>query len=455
VNNANLTAVLSAERAQQAFLARTPGSRVLHERGANVMPRGVSGAAKYYSPYPVFLASADGDSVTDVDGKRYIDLLMGAGPMLLGHGHPRVVDAIREQAGRMTSVMSPHDGSIRFAERLRGHMPYLELMRFTNTGSEATRTAIRIARAATGRTLIVKCEGGFHGSDDAFLVSAHSALLSGTDQRPEPVLDYAGLPERLLDETVLIPYNDPQSATTILDELGDRVAAVIIEPVAFSSGGGIPGTPEFARALREATERHGSILIFDEVLCALRMGLAGAPAYLGVDPDLSTIGKAIGGGLPLGAIGGRAALLEATLGVDAGDRQIFQSGTFTENPLSIAAGTAALDVLESEPVLERANAAGERIRCGLREAFASSDTPATITGTRSIFQVHIGATSVENRRDVLGSDMASTRAFLLAMVTQGVLWPPIHPALTSGAHSEESADHVVAGARAVLERLSA
>jgi glutamate-1-semialdehyde 2,1-aminomutase len=193
------------------------------------------------------------------------------------------------------------------------------------------------------------------------------------------------------------------------------------------------------------------VLIFDEVLCAYRLGLAGAPAYLGVTPDLATIGKAVGGGMPLGAFGGRADLMEAALGEQAGERKVFQSGTFTENPVSIAAGLAVLDVLEREPVLERADRAGEQLRQGLQAELDAHDVPGVVTGVASILQVHIGATAVGNRRDVLRSDLEAVREFLLGMVAHGVLWPPVHPAVTSGAHTDEDVERVLAAARAVLE----
>jgi glutamate-1-semialdehyde 2,1-aminomutase len=439
---------------EAAYRERTPTSEHLWCRAADVYPSGVSGAAKFFLPYPLFIAAAEGAEAVDVDGNRYVDLLMGAGPLLLGHSHPRVVEAVREQAARMVNPMMPTELSHLYAERIRGHMPYLERLRFTNTGSEATRTALRVARAATGRLKLAKFEGGFHGSDDAFLVSTHADALPGSPHRPDPVLDYAGLPPRLLEEVVTLPYNDPETASRLIDEHGHELAAVIMEPVAFSSGGGVPATKDFARAVRDAASRNGVVLIFDEVVCAYRMGLAGAPAYLEVVPDLATIGKAIGGGLPLAAIGGRADLMEATLGIESGDRQIFQSGTFTENPLSIAAGSATLDVLESEPVLERADAAGESIRSGLAELFAEFEIEAAVTGTRSVFQVHLGTSSVQNRRDLLRSDREATRLFLLALVAEQVLWPPVHPAVTSGVHDGSHVDRVLSAAQRVLARAS-
>jgi glutamate-1-semialdehyde 2,1-aminomutase len=437
-----------------------------------VLPGGVSGAAKFYAPFPVFIDSTAGAHARDVDGNEYVDLLMGAGPMLLGHGHPHVLEAIERQLRRATNPMLPTELSLRLAQRIRGHMPYMERLRFVNTGSEATRSAVRVARAVTGRTLVAKCEGAFHGSDDQFLVSAHTraqvgvaegggqadACAGGSDssvgstidsaQRPQAVADYAGLLPGVERTVLVLPYNDARAATALIAEHAQELAAVILEPLAFSSGGGVAATREFALALREATQRHGVVLIFDEVLCAYRMGLAGAPAYLGVTPDLSALGKALGGGMALAAYGGRAELMEAALG--EGERHIFQSGTFTENPVSIAAGLAVLDVLESEPVLERANRTGEALRVGLREQFAAHGVSAAVTGAASILQVHVGVEQVHNRRDVLRADMDATRAFLLGMVAGGVLWPPLHPAVTSGAHSDEDVERVISTAGTIL-----
>ncbi len=449
-----MTIVSDLQGTEARYRAGRDNSRGLWERASGVFPSGVSGAAKFFAPHPIFIRSAAGAHVIDADGIRYVDLLMGAGPMLFGHGHPRIVEAIREQVAQMTNPMMPVEQAIELAERIRGHMPYLERLRFVNTGSEATRSAVRVARAATGRHLIAKFEGNFHGSDDVFLVSTHSHALRGSDERPEGVVDYAGMPPRLADEVVILPYNDPATTVELVGQHADRLAAVIMEPVAFSSGGGVPATREFAAAVRAVTEKHGIPLIFDEVLCAYRLGLAGAPAYLGVTPDLATIGKAVGGGMPLGAFGGREDLMEAALGAGATEK-IFQSGTFTENPVSIAAGTAALDVLESEPILERADSAGRALREGLARAFAAHGVPAAVTGAASIFQIHLGANAIRNRRDVLRADGEATRRFLLEMVSAGVLWPPVHPAVTSGAHDAEVVETVLSAADAVLARMMA
>jgi glutamate-1-semialdehyde 2,1-aminomutase len=434
---------------ETTYLHGREGSHALWQRASEVFPQGVSGAAKWFSPHPIFVREAAGAYVVDVDGNRYVDLLMGAGPMLFGHGHPHIVEAIRAQVARMTNPMMPIEQGLELAERIRGHMPYLERLRFVNTGSEATRSAIRVARAATGRGLIAKCEGNFHGSDDVFLVSTHTRAINGPDDRPEAVVDYEGMAPGLQDAVLVLPYNQPEAAVRIIEEHAGELAAVIMEPVSFSSGGGVPATHEFASAVREATARNGIALVFDEVLCAYRLGLGGAPSYLGVTPDLATIGKAVGGGMPLGAFGGRTDLMEAALGAEA-QHKIFQSGTFTENPLSVAAGMAALDLLESEPILERANAAGQALRDGLARVFEQHGVQAAITGQGSILQVHVGAEQIRNRRDVIRADVESTRRFLLGMVAEGVLWPPVHPAVTSSAHDEASVETTLAAADRVL-----
>jgi glutamate-1-semialdehyde 2,1-aminomutase len=466
----------AAARVLQRYSMGRERSQQLWRAACGVLPGGVSGAAKAYAPFPVFIDSARGAHAVDVDGNEYVDLLMGAGPMLLGHGHEHVLEAVRRQLERATNPMLPTPLSLELAERIRGHMPYLERLRFVNTGSEATRCAVRVARAVTGRPLVAKCEGAFHGSDDQFLISAHTRSPAGERERPRPVVDYAGLMPGVEESVLVLPYNDAHAAAALIDEHAGELAAVIVEPLAFSSGGGVPATREFAAALRAATERSGALLIFDEVLCAYRLGLAGAPAYLGVTPDLAAIGKALGGGMPLAAFGGRAELMEEALGsgeervLGSGEEgasgsgakellatgsaaaapTIFQSGTFTENPMAMAAGLAVLDVLECEPILECANRSGERLRVGLREQFAAHGITATVIGTASIAQVHFGVERVRDRRDVLRADAQAAWAFQLGMVAGGVLWPPGHPAVTSGAHCDEDIDSVISTVGTVL-----
>jgi glutamate-1-semialdehyde 2,1-aminomutase len=334
-------------------------------------------------------------------------------------------------------------------------MPYLERIRFTNTGSEADRSVVRLARAVTGRPLIAKFEGHYHGSEDALQVSAMVRRTAGPRERPTAILDSAGVPPSVLADTLVLPFNDIAHTTRLIDEHADRLAAVIMEPVGFSSGGAIPAEPDFAEAVRGTTSRSGILLIFDEIVTGLRLGLAGAPAYLGVTPDLSCLGKALGGGFPLACFGGRADVMEAGLGVAADERQrIFQSGTYTGNPISIAAGMAVLDVLESEPVLEHVDAVGASVRNGLSGLFTEHGATACMTGMGSIFQVHFTSAPPRDRRDILAGDAERTRLFLLGLVAEGVLWPPVHPGVTAAPHTDADVDQVIDAAERVLRVLS-
>ena len=430
-------------KAEALYRERTPTSHASWRESCGILPMGVSGAAKFYEPYPVVLSGGLGGHVTDVDGNDYADFLMGAGSSLLGHCHPAVVRAVRQQIGRLATVLAPTPVEARFAERLRSLMPYLERIRFANTGSEAVRTALRAARAFTGKTRYGKFEGNFHGSDDYFLVSSGSRQVAGTARRPQPVMDSAGVPSRIADEVLLLPYNDAQSAADLITEHAGELAAVVMEPVAFSTGGAVVADHRFAAAVREVTARHGIVLIFDEVVTCLRLGLGGAPEYLGVTPDLSCLGKAIGGGLPLSAMGGRAEIMEAVLGpsAEAGGARIFHSGTVTGNPLSLAAGMAVLDVLEREPVLEHVNGLGARLIAGLQEVLDSHGM-GHMTGFGSIFQIHFTETPPGNRREVLAGDHLLAASVLLGLCAHGVLWPPVHPGVVSYGHTGADVDRV-------------
>lgn len=434
---------------------RTPGSSLSWQEGSGVLPMGVSGAAKFYEPYPVVLSGGLGGHVTDVDGNDYTDFLMGAGSSLLGHCHPEVVRAVRQQIGRLATVLAPTPVEARYAERLRGLMPYLERLRFANTGSEAVRTALRAARAVTGKTRYGKFEGNFHGSDDYFLVSSGSRQVAGSARRPRPVMDSAGVPSRIANEVLLLPYNDAENAVALIAEHADELAAVVMEPLAFSTGGAVVADRRFAAAVREVTSKHGIVLIFDEVVTGLRLGAGGAPEYLGVTPDLSCLGKAIGGGLPISALGGRADVMETVLGpsAQAGGTHIFHSGTFTGNPLSVAAGMAVLDVLEREPVLEHIDRLGARLIAGLQEVLDSHGM-GHMSGPGSIFQLHFTEAPPSNRRDVLAGDHILTAAVLLGLCAHGILWPPVHPGVVSYSHTEADIDRLADALDTVMGMVS-
>lgn len=416
---------------------------------------GVSGAAKFYEPYPVVVAGGRGGHVTDVDGNDYVDVLMGAGSSLLGHCHPAVVAAVREQMGCLATVLAPTPLEVRLAEKLANLMPYLERLRFANTGSEAVRTALRAARAYTGKTRYAKFEGNFHGSDDYFLVSGGSRRVAGEPHRPLPVFDSAGVPDRIADEVLVLPYNDAENAVSLISENASELCAVVMEPVAFSTGGAVVADRRFARAVRRVTGRHGIVLIFDEVVTGLRLGTGGAPDYLEVTPDLTCLGKAIGGGLPLSAMGGRADIMEAVLGPESDVRgsRIFHSGTFTGNPLSLAAGMAIMKVLETEPVVDHLNFLGNRLLVALQEVLDSHGM-GQVTGYGSIFQLHFTGCPPRNRREILAGDHDLLGAVLLGLCAHGVLWPPVHPGVVSYGHTEADIDRVAVALDTVMGLVS-
>jgi glutamate-1-semialdehyde 2,1-aminomutase len=441
---------------EERFRASTPGSRSLWERATRVMPSGVSASIKYFKPYPVYLSDAFGGRVRDVDGNEYIDLVMGGGPHILGYAHPKLTQAVREQTGHLWQHLSPAVEEVAFAERLVAYFPQLERVRLANTGSEAVRSAIRVARAMTGRTMVAKCEGLYHGSDDAVMVSANVPTTAGTRERPVGLAETAGLPDYVLNDTLVIPFNDAAAASELIDEYGSRLAAVLLEPIAFSSGGAIEADRAFVLALREATERAGVVLIYDEVVTSLRLGPGGAAGHFGVTPDLTCLGKAIGGGLPIGAFGGNAELMEGSLGLDAASRgtRIFQSGTFTGNAMSIHAGIAILDAFLAEDIAPRLNELAARIRSGLDELFRDAGIDACTTGGASIFQLHFSAQPPRHRREILAADIAGLQAFLLGMIAEGVLWTPVHPGLTCASHTDADVDAVIAAASRVVELIS-
>lgn len=435
--------------AKQAYVRRTPESAARWRRATGVSPLGVSGSGKFFAPYPLFTAAASGSRLTDVDGHEYVDLLMGNASVLLGHAHPRITAAVSEQASRFTGTTMPYELGLALAERICRAMA-LDRIRFTVTGSEATRSAARVARAATGRVRLAKCEGGYHGSDDVFLVSAHSAAMAGPDERPTPVLDYAGLQPGTAEDMVVLPYNDAAAAAEIIGAHADELAAVIVEPVAFSAGGAVPGTAEFLGTLRRVTQAAGIVLIFDEVVTGYRMGPGGAAAWYGITPDLVTLGKSVGSGLPLAAFGGRADLMDGAL-AGPPERRIFQSGTYVENAIAVAAGHAVLDELADRPgALAAMNDLGERLRTGIAGALAQAGVPGTVTGTGSLLHFHLGTSQVTNRRDVLRADLEMTRLAQLALIAGGVLWLPLHPAALSLAHTPRDVEDVLAILREAL-----
>src|SRR5262249_55737385 len=356
----------------------------------------------------------------------YVDLVMGFGPNSLGHSPRVVMDAVREQLDRGTSLAIGTPLEVELARTIARLVPSMEQMRFVVSGTEATLMALRTARAFTGRTRVARFEGHYHGQHDAALASV--AHVAGPEDRPEPVADGAGIPQAVLDDVVVLPWNDIDQVAPVVREHAADLAAVILEPVPFSNIGGVEPDPEFLRALRELTGQYGTLLVFDEVITGFRLGLGGAAAHFGVRPDLHVFGKAVGGGLPVGVFGGRRDVMEAVVRPKPNDphahETIFQSGTFSGAPPAMAAGVAVPRQPERTGAIEVADVRAEAIRSGWRDILGDLGLPVQVTGISSWLGIAFTDRPIRTRRDALTADAAVARTFSLGLLAGGVYLAP-------------------------------
>ncbi|MBI2962142.1 MAG: aspartate aminotransferase family protein [Deltaproteobacteria bacterium] len=447
----------TAEGFVRAYRERTPRSQQLWEAARRVLPGGVSGNAKFFKPHPIYVESASGSRVVDVDGNVYIDLLAGAGSAILGHGPPAVTRAVAAQLGQAISPIFATELEIRLARTVGIHMRYMEMVRFVSSGSEATFLLARVARAFTGRERIAKFEGNYHGQHDFGLTGAFVAG-AGSDHRPEPIAGCAGTERSSLERLLLLPYNDP-AALDIIREHADELAAVFIEPVAGFGIGAIPADRDWLAALRELTAEKGILLVFDEIVTGFRLGLGGASAAFGVQPDLGAIGKIVGGGFPIGGFGGRRDIMEkvVTPTKEPSDvkEKIFASGTFSGNPIGMAAGLAMIAELERGDFYDTLARRGERLRAGLREAGLREGIEVQATGIGSIFHVHFASEPIRDKRSAMRADPVRQYAFSIGMISKGVLLPPAHPGFLSTAHGDADVDEILRVAADVLAEMAA
>jgi glutamate-1-semialdehyde 2,1-aminomutase len=349
-------------------------SRELYDRALSVMPGGVNSSVRAVRPYPFFVERGDGAHVIDADGNRYVDYVMGYGPLLYGHDAPEPVEAaIQSHASAGPMYGAPTEVEVELAEFVARHVPSVESIRFVNSGTEATVSAVRLARGYTGRDKVVVMQGGYHGAQE-------STLVEGGPDNPRP--STAGIPESFAEHTIPIPFNDEETARHVFAERGDEIAAVLVEPILGNMGIVAP-VDRYHETLRELCDDHGSLLVFDEVITGFRVGgLQCAQGKLGVTPDVTTFGKIVGGGFPVGAIGGRAEVIESF--TPAGD--VFQSGTFSGHPVTMAAGKAYLEFAAENDVYGHVNRLGERLRRGITEICEGQAPEYTVVGTDSMFK---------------------------------------------------------------------
>ena len=395
---------------------QTDRSHALFTRAQALMPGGVNSPVRAFKSVggePFFVERADGAYLYDADGNRYIDYVGSWGPMIVGHNHPKVLDAVISTARNGLSFGTPNPLEVTMAETITKLVPSCEMVRMVNSGTEATLSAIRLARGATGRNRIVKFEGCYHGHGDSFLVKAGSGMLTlGVPTSP-------GVPVGLSELTATLSYNDFEGATRLFDEIGGEIAAVIIEPVV-GNANCIPPRPGYLQHLRDLCTKHGALLIFDEVMTGFRVALGGAQAVYGITPDLSTFGKIIGGGMPVGAYGGRADLMRQI--APAGP--IYQAGTLSGNPVAMAAGLAMLDLIQAPGFYETLDARTAALCAGFEDAARAAGVPFSTNRVGSMFGLFFTAEKVETYAQATAGDTATFNRFFHAMRERGVYLAP-------------------------------
>jgi glutamate-1-semialdehyde 2,1-aminomutase len=405
-------------------------SERLYAEACRVLPGGVSSPVRAFRGVggtPRFLARGAGAWVEDVDGNRYLDLVLSWGPLILGHAHPEVVEAVAEAAARGTTFGAPTELEVRLAERVVATFPSLEMVRFVSSGTEAAMSAVRLARAATGRRAIVKFEGCYHGHADPLLASAGSGVATlGLPDSP-------GVTAGTVADTFTAPFNDLAAVEALMAARPGEIAAVLVEPVAGNMGV-VPPDPGFLQGLRAATRRAGALLVLDEVMTAWRVHPAGAQALYGVQPDLTLLGKVVGGGLPAAAYGGRRDLMEQV--APAGP--VYQAGTLAGNPLAMAAGLATLDVLARPGIWERAERWAACAAEVLARGAARAGIPLRVQRVGTMLTPFFTDTPVTNYAEARRTDRAAYAAFFHAMLDAGVYLAPsaFEAAFTSAAHGE-------------------
>ena len=412
------------------------------------MPGGVSSPVRAFRAVggtPPFIAAGRGARVTDADGRSYIDLVASWGPLILGHANPAVVAAVASAASLGTSFGAPTSGEVELAELIVSALPSVEMVRFVSSGTEATMSALRLARAATGRSKVLKLAGCYHGHVDSLLVSAGSGVATlGLPDSP-------GVTGAMRSDTVVAAYNSTESAAGAFDAFGDDLAAVIVEPVAANMGV-VPPAPGFLETLRDLCTAAGTLLIFDEVVTGFRLGLGGWQMLSGVTPDLTCLGKIIGGGLPIGAYGGRRDLMEMV----APSGLVYQAGTLSGNPLSVAAGLATLRELSRPGTYERLECLGAALEAGIERAVKQAGVPGVVQRVGSMLTLFFAEGPVTNFDEAKGCDAARFRTFFHELLGRGVYPPPsrLEASFVSLAHTDGDIAQVVSAVEASLDSLA-
>lgn len=422
-------------------------SEKLFAEAKQYIPGGVNSPVRAFKSVggtPLFIQKGEGATITDVDGNTYIDYIGSWGPLILGHAHPKVLAAIQEAAASGTSFGAPTPRETEMAKLVCEMVPSVEIVRMVNSGTEAVMSTLRLARGYTGRDKILKFEGCYHGHADSLLIKAGSGVATLA------LPDSPGVPESIASNTITVPFNDLDSVRLAFDKFGQQIAAVIVEPIGGNMGV-VPPQPGFLEGLREVTAKHGALLIFDEVMTGFRVARGGAQELYGITPDLTTMGKVIGGGLPVGAYGGKREIMEQI--APAGP--IYQAGTLSGNPLAMAAGLATLSELNQPGVYERLESLSAHLAEGLGESARKLGIPHTINRVASMVCLFFTDVPVVNYETAKTSDLERFRKYFHYLLDEGIMIPPsqFEGMFVSLAHTEEDIEKTIAAAYAAMKKL--
>ena len=430
------------------YIEMTPNSREAWEEAKRYLPGGDSRNSIFWHPYPIFVDQANGAHVVDADGTDRLDFIGTMTTLILGHAPEPVVEAVHAQLDQGVVYNAPNRHQVRLARLLCERIPCFDLVRFTNSGTEATLNTIRAARAFTGRSQIAKAEGGYHGSHDVVSVSVRvDPGKAGERLHPDPLPATEGLADGVLDSVVVIPFNETGPAREILEQHKDELAAVIVEPM-LGSVGMLPATHEFLSMLRDFATENGVVLIFDEVI-SLRVAPGGSQEYYGITPDMTSLGKIVGGGFAVGAFGGREDIMQL-YDPTTGPR-VAHAGTFNANPATMLAGAVTLEQLTPE-VYRRLAEVSEYLRHGLREVGRDLEVPVQVTGLGSLFGIHFQDEDIVGYRDIAREDSAFRHNVFLGLLNEGILIAPNLVGAISTVLGEHEVDTFVDAFRAVLQR---
>ncbi|MCH9039313.1 MAG: aspartate aminotransferase family protein, partial [Chloroflexi bacterium] len=400
----------------EKFVASTPNSKRLQQEASKYLPGGSSRGTAFFAPYPAFVDHGEGLHVYDVDGNRYLDFMINATSLVLGHAHPDIVRVLQEQAAKGTAFSGPTESQIRLAKILCDRVPSMDSIRFTNSGTEGTMMAIRAARAFTGRHKIAKIEGGYHGSHEYASISVHPSADKLDPDETTPIPEHPGQPPSIAEDVIVLPFNDLETSRRVLRQHEAEISCVIMEPVV-SGFGYLPANPDYLQGMRKLTQELDMLLIFDEVQ-SLRLAPGGAQEAFGVIPDMTTFGKIIGGGMAVGAFGGRQDIMD--LFDPTQGATLAHAGTFNANPMTMLAGEVVMNHLTPE-VYGRMNGLGEMLRQKLRAVFDELEVDVQVTGVGSMFGMHFTADEIVDYRDVVHSNHTMQKAVFTGMLNEGVL----------------------------------